>query len=630
MKHLVLILGLMFVVSAGLGSIASPSQTAANETWTSVRSKHFFLIGNAHERDIRQVAFKLEQFRAVFARLFASAQLNAPSATRIIVFKNDDTYRPFKPRYQGKTSNDVAGYFLSATDINYLTLIAKSREDSPDATIFHEYVHALTFDQLPSAPLWVREGLAEYYSTFEVAEQGKKVWLGKPRADHARLLRSKTWLPLDKLFAAKQDSAHYNEQDQQDVFYAQSWALVHYLMLGKQGQRQPQFRRFLDALAQGEAAEESFRQAFQTSSAALESELRAYISHGSYPAHLMNLTERVEFSADARSAPLSEAEAQAFLGDLLLHLQREDEAESYLRQSLALNPELALARTSMGVLRAQQRRFDEAKQHLQRALAAEPQNFLVHYYYAFALSREHMDQELRVQSFPSEAAQKMRAALAQAIALAPEFTESYYLLAMVNLVSGGQLDESIALLKRAIHLAPSRSAYPLLLAQIHMRQGDYAAARRVVEPVARRGHHPKFRAQAQHLVETIDLVVKRLAELDVARQPVESSLPKEAAPKSVIAPSTARGGETKQARGLLTRVDCQNQILTLVIEISEREIKLQSRAPERIEFIAAPSTFKLDCGPRQVPLAVLVTYRAATAADAKFDGEVLTVEFIKP
>ena len=53
-----------------------------------MRSKHFLLVGNASERDIRKVATKLEQFRDVFARLFPKANLNSPVPITVIVFKN--------------------------------------------------------------------------------------------------------------------------------------------------------------------------------------------------------------------------------------------------------------------------------------------------------------------------------------------------------------------------------------------------------------------------------------------------------------------------------------------------------------------------------------------------------------
>jgi len=63
-----------------------------------------------------------------------------------------------------------------------------------------------------------------------------------------------------------------------------------------------------------------------------------------------------------QSAPLSEAEAQAYLGDLLLKSNRMD-CETYLQKALALNPGLAMANASLGLLRVRQGR------HLERARA---------------------------------------------------------------------------------------------------------------------------------------------------------------------------------------------------------------------------------------------------------------------
>jgi hypothetical protein len=39
------------------------------DTWLSLRSRNFFLIGNASDREMRRVALRLEQFRYVFSQL---------------------------------------------------------------------------------------------------------------------------------------------------------------------------------------------------------------------------------------------------------------------------------------------------------------------------------------------------------------------------------------------------------------------------------------------------------------------------------------------------------------------------------------------------------------------------------
>src|SRR5437762_12523900 len=106
--------------------LALPASAAASkDTWLSVRSKNFLLIGNASEKEIRQVGTRLEQFRDVFLRLFPRAADGDVLPTTVVVFKNHSSYRPFKPLYQGKPQDNVAGYFQPGTDVNYITLTRK-------------------------------------------------------------------------------------------------------------------------------------------------------------------------------------------------------------------------------------------------------------------------------------------------------------------------------------------------------------------------------------------------------------------------------------------------------------------------------------------------------------------------
>ena len=110
-RSLVAVLAVLFAAQAA----------AAKDVWTGVRSQNFFLVGNASEKEIRQVATRLEQFRHVFTQLFPKATFNTPVPTTVVVFKNDSAYKPFKPVVDGKVS-EVAGYFQSSDDVNYITL----------------------------------------------------------------------------------------------------------------------------------------------------------------------------------------------------------------------------------------------------------------------------------------------------------------------------------------------------------------------------------------------------------------------------------------------------------------------------------------------------------------------------
>src|SRR5215213_3836295 len=181
--------------------LAAQAAAAAKDTWTSVRSQNFFLVGNASEKEIRQVATRLEQFREVFTKLLTKVNFNTPVPTTVVVFKNDGAYKPFKPVADGKTV-EVGGYFQSGEDVNYITLTPERAggAENPYGTVYHEYTHLLVNNSLgpgQAAP-WFNEGLAEYYSTFAV-EDDRKVHLGRLIDYHIYLLREQKMIPLSQL-----------------------------------------------------------------------------------------------------------------------------------------------------------------------------------------------------------------------------------------------------------------------------------------------------------------------------------------------------------------------------------------------------------------------------------------------
>src|SRR5215217_6021315 len=128
--------------------VSQHTSVAAKDTWVSVRTKNFLMLGNASEKDIRRVALKLEQFREIFTYLFPNIRFNTPVPTTVIVFKSDSSYAPFKP------GANVAGYFQSGEDVNYITLTTELQTMDPFNVIFHEYTHLLVNNTFKNAPVW--------------------------------------------------------------------------------------------------------------------------------------------------------------------------------------------------------------------------------------------------------------------------------------------------------------------------------------------------------------------------------------------------------------------------------------------------------------------------------------------
>ncbi len=626
----------LFLLLAGWSS-AAIAQTAGGDAWTKVRSKNFLLVGNADEREIRLVATRLEQFREVFKRLpIAVGRFESSVPTTIVVFRDDFAYRPFAPLYEG-APNSVAGYFQSSADMNYITLSADPRHvTGPDALAFHEYVHLLVRNSYQRAPLWFNEGLAEFYSTFELANGNRTVRLGKPIRSRVLSLRKRALLPLSTLFSVDDRSPFYHEPGKREIFYAQSWALVHYLLNGRGGQRRPQLLRYLALTSEGQSHADAFRQAFAADASILETELQQYIYSGRYVEQSVTFAGALEFETSVQAAPLAQSEAKYFLGDLLLHTSRLEEAEAYLSEALKLDENLAPALTAFGTLRLRQNQYAEAIKLLARAVALDPQDYLAHYVYADALSREGMGSENPIEGYYTpEQLSLLRAELKKAIELAPGFIESYRLLALVNLIMNDQLDEAALTLKEAIKLAPQRLELTFLLAQVYFRQDNFQSARQLLSSLLDAPDGARLHAQAQSLLETVRsreelaLRLKAAAALaELAEKPEREIQPCDAPQPGPQKKQLRFNGE--QICGLLVRVECDDGNVLLTVEGGGRTLKLRSDALNRIRFVTYTAEVKgqMTCGQRAPATPVLVTYREAKGVRARVDGEVLAVEFI--
>ena len=631
-----------------LAAVSQHATVSAKDTWVSVRTKNFFLIGSANEKEIRKVALKLEQFREVFTKVFPHMKFNTPVPTTVVVFKSKSAYRPFGPPNSG-------GYFQAGPDVNYIALSTESypgQDDSVFNLIFHEYTHLLVNNTLKNAPAWFNEGLAEYYSTFSITDD-RKVGLGIALGHHVLLLRQNKMLPLRTLFAVDHKSPYYNERSKMSIFYAQSWALMHYLIIGKEG-KLDKLADFLDLTAAGVPVETAFPKAFGTSFEEMEKELREYVRQDRYNYVKGHFERKIELDTTAEAKPLTEAEAQAYLGDLLLHSNRKD-AEAYLQKALSLDPNLGMAHASLGMLRFREGKTDEARASLERAVAASSQNYLAHYYYAYTLSRQRPG-DTAARYTPEQIA-KIREHLNRAIALRPDYPESYNLRAFVSLVSGEGVDESIAAMKRVLSESPGHAGFTFMLAQLYMRKQDYKTARPMLEQVAKSTDN--MAQYAQIMLDQLD----RFENLNVQygdpktrpqglRQPsgqtsgqtssqtgatrtdvvVEQTVAEEPSDPSAYLRDVLRkpaAGET-QVLATLVKIECETKNIVFVLQTAGGVLRLRTESFENLEITTYTTDVKgeITCGPRKPENVVVICYLPNTDKRVKADGVLKSLEFV--
>ena len=609
----------------------------ARDSWVSVRSKHLLVIGNGSEKEIRQVTARLEQFREVVSTLLAKAGSDSAIPTTVIVFKDDASYGPFK------VSENNSGYFQPGQDVNYITLSTESRDDlDPFSTIFHEYTHLLVNDTFGKTPAWFNEGLAELYSTLSVSDD-QRVVIGRPIRRHISTLQQNSLLPLRTLLEVDYKSPFYNESQKQSIFYAEAWALMHYLMMTDNGIRAPHVLEFLQLLNAHIALEPAFQKAFNTSIESVENALRGYVLQDHFRTNDLTFTRKIQPSIEMTSASLSEAEVFAYQGDLLIHSNR-NEAETYLLKAVALDPNLIQAHASLGMARYRQGRMSEALPSLERAVEANSQNALVQYYYAAILSRPAENETTLTLGLAPETAAKARAALKNAIALRPDFHDSYNLLAYLNLVMGTDIDETIELLNGVLARSPERNDHRYMLGQLYMHKDDYKQARPLLERVAAGNLEANVRSHAQKLLG----VMTEIEELEVKKEEARrargfatsnGNQPQigAAANQAINDPSAdlrevlhlPTTGEARVA-GVLMSIDCEANGLVFVVKTQERTLRLRADSFQQVRRVSFTADVRgtITCGARKPENPVVVCYLPISDKRANSDGVLSSVEFV--
>ncbi len=228
------------------------------------------------------------------------------------------------------------------------------------------------------------------------------------------------------------------------VFYAESWALVHYLLLGNQRRHARGPRRVRGrASATGTPPEHACQSAFKLAPAALEREVRHYVEGDRFARQVLTFTNRIGAIDQVPVTPLDEASVHAMLGDLLFRMQRTEEARAEVDAALALAPELPEAHGVLGRLLLASDHRSEATAHLAKAVAAPDAPWASHYEYATLLL------EARAAGATGLDAE-IEHTLGRVIALQPSFPEAYAQLAWMKSQSHATADEAVGLVKRAL------------------------------------------------------------------------------------------------------------------------------------------------------------------------------------
>jgi tetratricopeptide (TPR) repeat protein len=635
-----------------LVSSAALAFQAEVKNWIVLSTPGLELYTNAGARTGREAMRNLDQMDRLFQRL-AGAPVARRKPARIFLFDSRRSFQPFA--LEGSPPNRV-GYYQRGRERDLIVMRAVPAGETY-RVVYHEYVHLKMHALNPSLPLWLDEGVAEFYSTARF--EGSKVLVGAPVPQHVENLRRHNLMSLPELFATTRHSERY-DSDEASLFYSQCWALVH--MLQVQDAYRARTPAFLRLLAAGTAEIEALEQVFGKDAASVLRDLASYVRQDGFEVlHLAGVPPPTDEQISER--PVPEVEATLALAELSSDIGKPDQASALLDGMDQRSPgdHRTLAARAWQALAARQE--DAAQELFRQAMAAGSGSARVHYEYANLLRRS-----------PEQATQA-RAVLRLALNLDPQDAEIAFLLG--HLESEAHLyEEAAGHLQHAVTLQPDhiRGCHAYTLALHHAGRfeaaSEAAAACRkrartaedvalteaalavVAQPVPSDAGAPEIRRGQSRLMGHHLSSGSGPAFRDPSAGPLREP-PVGAKPPSGDASAQDRPYLTRNARhpqsqkretvvseelkmpqgdrivqGVLERVDCLRDQARLWVRSGESRLSLLVRNPQRVTLVAAPGnsiTAELRCGPQRT--SVRVEYRARADAKAGTAGDVTMIQF---
>jgi tetratricopeptide (TPR) repeat protein len=349
--------------------------------WRRLPSTHFTIVGSASPKDMAELAVELETFLAVLQQMTPSLDVASPVPTYVFALKDRNEYNAFQLRNAtGKREKWVAGYFSPGPDAIFMVMPWSGSDDESLRLVLHEFTHHVASRGVSGVPLWVAEGVAEFYSTFHIDKKRGLAVVGEVPRDRVPALYLLPLMPLERLTAAARTAEFANDPKTLSLFYSQSWALVHYLFVGNRGARTKQIGAYVRALGRGEPRNAAFSNAFGGTYEQLRNELVGYVTAGQFPyLGLQTATLGGTIPDVSRVEPIPVGEAAALQAMVYVRVGAVNEAGAAFARAQTEPPASLQARIALDRVRVQlglttdaAARYDELVAMTKEAAAAKP------------------------------------------------------------------------------------------------------------------------------------------------------------------------------------------------------------------------------------------------------------------
>lgn len=382
-----------FSYSIALLLLCQPSLARADQLheldWKRVSFPGHVVYSSLSKGATKRLLDDIFYVRAMHESLIPPAQSEYPNPVYIYLFKDSESFWSFARQGSPSVSWLSAGYSFRRRDAHYL-VAWESDFYGTEGVLLHEYTHFLNEESLPTLPLWANDGMADVF--FSMERDGEVVELGAPLRGRMVALHGDNPLDFEELMEITPSSEQYTSGEKRGSYYAQSWMLMHRLMI-----ESPEFFRsfqeYCRALQKGTMPEEA-RQQFLPM---LEEIFRTECPGEEWAEAVEPL--RMEFSEvephQYQIRDMSTIEVLNNFGWLMVQLPETPHFDTrvYFSTVLKYDPENVFARLGLGRFHYRRGEYEEGRQEFTKALQLSPRNvFLLDTYAESEL--QHSDELL--------------------------------------------------------------------------------------------------------------------------------------------------------------------------------------------------------------------------------------------
>jgi tetratricopeptide (TPR) repeat protein len=540
------LLAIALVFASTLPGVAKP------ETWLKVKSQHFVVVTDAGEKVAKRVADQFERMRIAFQAAFPHLDMDPGSPIVVIAVRNQNDFWALEPAaYLGKGKLQIAGLFLRVPDKNYVLLRLDTEEEHPYAVIYHEYTHLLCSKSGDWLPLWLNEGLAQFFENTDIHD--KEISSGQPSTGNLMLLRQNRLMPLPTLLTVDHDSPYYHDENKGSIFYAESWALTHYFEIQDRQKGTHRLADYIQLVANNVDSVTAATKAFGDLKQ-MQKTLDAYVAQPSF----MQVSMKTPIDVDDSTftvTTLNPPQAEAIRADFLAYNGRTDDARTMISEILKEDPKTAEAYETLGHMEFREGHFEEARKAYEQAVKLDSQSYLAQYYFAAISTHNGM---------PSAADEPaIEASFRAAMKLNPTFAPAFEGLATLFGMRHENLEEAHILAVTAVQLEPTNVEYRVTAGNILMQMHQTANAIIVYKNALKLAKDPVEAERTQNALENAEryqeMVEDAKADADATKNTptlrMESRV-ETPAEVQVRSPQHSLKGPRHEAKGILENVQC--------------------------------------------------------------------------